>query len=142
MLIMKLKQFNDNWDVLVNFFPEGWEEKARQSGALVRLRKIKSVSQLLRLLFIHLVGGCSMRETVVRAEQGGLPKISDVALFKRLRASSEWLRWMATELLKKRGVNLSPPNWLSDYEVRTVDASIINEPGSTGNFLDCNVINF
>jgi hypothetical protein len=132
MLVMKAQQFNNNWDVLVNFFPEGWEEKARQLGALVRLRKIKSASQLLRLLLIHLVGGCSMREAVVRAEQGGLPKISDVALLKRLRASSEWLRWMATEFLKKRGVSLLPPDWLSDYEVHTVDASVINEPGATG----------
>lgn len=129
---MKVQQLNNNWDVLVKFFPEGWEEKARQLGALVRIRKIKSANQLLRLLLIHLVGGCSMREAVVRAEQGGLPKISDVALLKRLRASSEWFRWMATEFLKKRGVNILPPDWLSDYQVRTIDASVISEPGSTG----------
>lgn len=116
----------------MKFFPKGWEEKAMQSGALVRLRKIKSAEQLLRLLLIHLVGGCSLREAVVRAEQGGLPKVSDVALLKRLRASSEWFRWMATELLKKRGVNIIPPKWLSNYKVRSVDASVINEPGSTG----------
>jgi hypothetical protein len=132
MLIMKVQQFNNNWDVLVQFFPEGWEEQAMQLGALVRLRKIKSASQLLRLLLIHLVGGCSLREAVIRAEQGGLPKISDVALLKRLRASSEWLRWMATEFLKRRGLDIIPPSWLADYQVRTIDASIISEPGSTG----------
>lgn len=132
MLVMKVQQLTNNWDVLVKFFPKDWEDKARQLGALVRLRKIKSANQLLRLLLIHLVGGCSMREAVVRAEQGGLPKISDVALLKRLRASSEWFRWMATELLKKRGLDILPPEWLSGYQVRTVDASVISEPGSTG----------
>ncbi len=73
-----------------------------------------------------------MREAVVRGVQGGLPKISDVALLKKLRASSEWFRWMATELLKRRGVSLTPPDWLSGYEVRSIDASVISEPGSTG----------
>ena len=114
------------------FLPPNWESQAKQLGALKRQRKIKSAGELLRLLMIHLADGCSMRETVVRAKQGGLSFISDVALLKRLRASSEWFRWMASELLKRRGVEILCPDWLSGYEVRSVDASVISEPGSTG----------
>jgi hypothetical protein len=44
-----------------------------------------------------------MREAVVRARQRKLPFITDVASLKRLRKSSEWLRWMSTELIKRRG---------------------------------------
>ncbi|HED05050.1 MAG TPA: IS4 family transposase, partial [Ignavibacteria bacterium] len=67
-----------------------------------------------------------------RAKQDGLISISDVALLKRLRVSSEWFQWLAIELLKRRMISYNPPEWLSKYNVRTVDASVITEPGSTG----------
>lgn len=122
----------EDWNLLLQFFPDGWEEQAKLLGALTRQRKFKSSSDLLRLLMIHLADGCSMRETSVRAKQGGLTSVSDVALLKRLRKSEEWFRWMAVELLKKRGIRNDPPEWLSNYTVRSVDASVITEPGSTG----------
>ncbi|NIP32537.1 IS4/IS5 family transposase, partial [Candidatus Saccharibacteria bacterium] len=122
----------DNWEFLSTFFPPDWEDKARQLKALTRMRNLKSPGDLLRLLLIHLGDGCSMREASARAKQGGLPHISAVALFKRLRSSSEWLRWMCLELLKRRGLFCNPPDWLSDYNVKSVDASNVSEPGSTG----------
>jgi len=121
-----------NWKVLVQFMPTGWEEKAKELGAMTRQRKISSAETLLRVLLIHLADGCSLRETVVRAKQGGLVDISDVALLKRLRASSEWLRWISSTMLLQLGGTVQKPNWLSDFNVRIVDASIITEPGSTG----------
>lgn len=122
----------EDWDLLAQFFPDGWDEQAKLLGAVTRQRKFKSASDLLRMLMIHLADGCSMRETSARAKQGGLADVSDVALLKRLRNSGEWLRWMAVELLKRRGVTIDPPEWLSNYTVRSVDASVITEPGSTG----------
>lgn len=95
-------------------------------------RNLASAETLLRLLLIHLADGCSLRETVVRAREGGLADISDVALLKRLKSSGEWLRWMAVQLLRRRGVLEIPPVWLSDYRVRAVDATVVCEPGSTG----------
>ncbi len=56
---------------------------------IARLRKLKEASDILRLLLIHPADGCSLRETTVRAHQGGLVKVSDVALLKKLRVSSE-----------------------------------------------------
>ena len=44
------------------------------------------------MLLIHLGGGHSLRETVLRARQAGLAELSDVALLKRVRKSGEWLR--------------------------------------------------
>jgi len=72
------------------------------------------------------------RETVARAREGKLADISDVALLKRLRAASEWLRWMALELPARRGCALEQPDWLAGYRVRSVDATIVREPGRTG----------
>lgn len=126
------KRYDEDWDVLMQFFPKNWEEQAKALGALTRQRKFKSANELMRLLLIHLADGCSMREAVTRAAEGGLTSVSDVALLKRLKLSSEWLRWMASELLKRRGFDIDPPKWLSDYRVKSVDASVITEPGSTG----------
>jgi transposase len=129
---MKTNTYIGEWDLVKQFFPKGWEDRAKELGALTRQRKFKSASDLLRLLLIHLADGCSLREATTRAKYGGIVSISDVAMLKRLRASSGWFRWMAMELLKTRGLSLEPPNWLSKYNVRTVDASVITEPGSTG----------
>lgn len=129
---METRIYQKNWELLTQFFPEGWECKAKDLGAITRLRKFSSVSDILRLLLIHLADGCSMREASARAKQGDLVDVSDVALLKRLRLSSEWFRWMSMELLKRRGLKLDPPQWIEQYNVRSVDASVISEPGSTG----------
>jgi hypothetical protein len=127
------RAWNENWQCLQRFLPDGWEEMARTLGAWRRApRSISSTEALLRLLLIHLADGCSLRETVVRAQQGNLASISDVALLKRLRASGEWLRWMAEGMLRRHGAPLVRPVWLENYRVRAVDASIVCEPGSTG----------
>ena len=123
---------NEDWEILSTFFPVGWNDQAKKLGAFSRARNIKSSNVLLQILLIHLVEGCSLRETVTRAKQGNLADISDVALLKRLKSSSDWLRWMSLEMLKQQEVNLFCPSWLKDYNVKSVDASVITEMGSTG----------
>jgi hypothetical protein len=124
---------NENWQCLKKFLPDGWEEMAQPLGVWRRRpRSIASTEALLRLMLVHLADGCSLRETTVRARKGGLADISDVALMKRLQASGDWFRWMALQLLQQRGAPCTPPSWLADYKVRTVDASVVCEPGSTG----------
>ena len=102
-------------------------------GAFTRQRGIKSVAILLRILLIHLADGCSLRESVARAKQGKLANISDVALLKRLRNCAEWFRWMSGELIANRGsVVAASMSWLNEYQIKSADASVITEPGSTG----------
>jgi hypothetical protein len=123
---------DQDWRLLQGFLPSGWKEKAKELGALTRRRGIKNPESLLRVLLIHLADGCSLRETVVRAKLGNVAEISDVALLKRLRSSSRWLQWIAVEMLKQLGGPVEKPEWLSGFNVRLVDASVITEPGSTG----------
>jgi hypothetical protein len=125
-------KIDENWKFLLQFLPEGWEQKAKELGAVTRQRKIISAEILLRILLIHLADSCSMRETVVRAKEAKLAEISDVALFKRLKASSEWLRWISVNLAEKVHGIAKKPSWLEKFNVRIVDASVITEPGSTG----------
>lgn len=129
---MKRCYADANWSTILRFLPVGWEEQAKALGALRRLRKVSSAEKLLRVLMIHLVDGCSLRETVTRACQGRLAVISDVALFKRLKTASEWLRWLAVGLLAHRRCLTERPKWLQDYRLRCVDATVVCEPGSTG----------
>ena len=61
----------DDWSVICQLLPLGWEEAARTTGALRRVRGIRDARTLLRVLLIHLAGGCSLQETVLRAKRAG-----------------------------------------------------------------------
>jgi hypothetical protein len=118
----------ENWPLLCQFLPAGWEEQARRSGALTRARGIAGAESLLRILLIHLANGHSLVETALRAREAGWGQMSAVALFKRLRASEQWLRWLAEGMRAARG--WQPPR--GARRVRAVDATTVSEPGSTG----------
>lgn len=122
----------EDWETLISFLPEGWREKAKELGALRRLRNFKDSESLLRVLLIHFIDGCSLRETVVRARLGKIAEVSDVALLKRLKQSGEWLRYMATELMQRWIPKLPSDVFPTGLNVRVVDGSHISEPGSTG----------
>ena len=116
----------EDWRVLRSLLPLGWRELGRSSGALKGLRRDKSAEVSLRVLLLHLGCGHSLRETSVRARASGLARLSDVAVLKRLRKSSEWLRGLCALLLRERG------GAGGGLEVRAFDATTVREPGPTG----------
>jgi hypothetical protein len=123
----------EDWQIVLRVLPSGWPDKVRELGALRRYREFPDAATLLRVLLIHLAEGCSLRETAVRAAEGQLVTVSDVALLKRLRVSGEWFRWMGEELMR-RWMTVRPVRPLLDagLRVRIVDGSTVNEPGATG----------
>ena len=119
----------EDWDLLVSFFPANWRHLAPLSGALKGLRRDKSEENLLRVLMLHVGCGFSMRETVVRAKQAQLAELSSVALFKRLRKSKDWLYRLCWALFEERGLRIqTPPN----QRLRLLDSTQVKEPGKTG----------
>ena len=120
---------NDDWDLLLTFFPGNWRDLATETGALKGLRKNGSAESLLRTLLIHLGCGHSLRETVVRAREAGLADLSDVALLKRLRKSRDWLHALCVALFREHGIAVSAGE---GFQVRTFDATTVQEPGRTG----------
>jgi hypothetical protein len=122
----------DDFDYLVRLLPAGWEEQAKALGALRRCRKIPDARALLRVLLIHLAEGCSLRETAVRASQGGVAEVSDVAIMDRLRQSAEWFRWMSSELMKTWDIRPPADVYGPSRRVRIVDGTRVKEPGPTG----------
>jgi hypothetical protein len=51
-----------------------------------------------------------------------------VALFQRLRAAEQWLRWIADRLWQRHPT----PESLQGYRARAIDATIVSRPGSRG----------
>lgn len=123
----------DDWQIVLRVLPAGWENKARELGALQRCREFPDAATLLRVLLIHLAEGCSLRETAVRAAEGQLVKVSDVALMKRLKVSGEWFRWMGEAMMRRWVTPRAAQALLGEGQrIRVVDGSIVNEPGATG----------
>lgn len=122
----------EDWQCLLSFLPEDWEQMAADTGAFLRLRGFTEASKLLRMLLIHLIDGISLRQTVVQAKQMGLADISDVALLKRLNHSGEWFHTMAHSLM---GQSIREESWKilpAGYDIQLVDATCISKPASEG----------
>jgi len=127
-------QVADDFEYLVSFLPSGWEEKARELGALRRCRKVNDAKTLLRVLLMHVAEGSSLRETAARARKGKLINLSDVAIMDRLRQAGEWFCWMNREMMR-RWVPHHPTRVFGEgVEVRVVDATRVKEPGPTGSW--------
>lgn len=125
-----MKQIHDDeWRLICQMLPEGWEEAARTTGAFRRSRYMTSPGTVLRMLLLHAVHDGGLRETVSLARASGLADISQVALLKRQRTSGDWLAWIAKALCeKRRAATAIPKHW----RIRAVDSTSISGPNSTG----------
>lgn len=123
---------SEDWAVIERFLPDGWEEKAEELGAWQRRRGFRNKEVLLRTLLIHIASGCSLEETAVRAKEADFADVSDVTVLKRLKQSSEWLRWMALGVMEKW---LAPSNQglcSMDLPLKVVDGTTVQEPAAKG----------
>lgn len=103
------------------------ERIAREVGSFQRPREVESASELLQLLMLWSVAGCSLRETALIAEQAGLASISNVGLLKRFAHCGPLVDALLGRLLLSRERRDTP-----GYRVRLVDATTIRGPGSKG----------
>lgn len=117
------------WPYLMSFLAvdEPLDESAKRYGALTRKRRIDSADTLLRLAMVYGFCGLSLRQTAAWAEASDVASLSDVALLKRLRKSSDWLGHLVTTKLASRG------GLVSKYPLRLqlVDASNVSAPGDS-----------
>ena len=84
----------DDWEIVLQLLPAGWQDKARNSGALRRCREFPNAAMLLRVLLIHLAEGCSLRETAARAAEGHLVEVRTLRCLSNSRVSGEWFGWI------------------------------------------------
>lgn len=123
---------DESWEILQQFLPNNLEQSAREHGAFRRARgEIRSASVLLRLILLHVAGGLSLEQSVLRARENKLVNISAVGLFKRLRSAGPWLTWLTEELVKALSTDWDDAMW-KGRPIRVLDATDIEEPGPTG----------
>jgi len=123
---------DESWKILQQFLPSNLEQSAREHGAFKRARgEIRSARVLLRLILLHVAGGLSLEQAVLRARENKLVKISAVGLFKRLRSAGSWLTWLTGESVKALSSDWDDALW-KGRPIRVLDATDIEEPGPTG----------
>src|ERR687891_1253711 len=98
--MLTASQLDRGWNQLLSWFgpAEELEASARTSGALLRIREVKTAGDLLRLALAYGPCGLSLRGTAAWAETIGLGSLSDVAVLKRLKASATWLEGIIGQL--------------------------------------------
>jgi hypothetical protein len=109
---------------IIEYLPEGWEEKAKELGAMSRdSGVIRDAGSLLRLNMLYVTndGSFQMAATGLAMTEG--IAISKVAAFKRIRKSAEWLRWLAKEVCASQGASITKPSFLGNRRVKLYDAS-------------------
>lgn len=121
----------EGWEILRAWLPADLAGLARRHGFAERASGLQAAEVWLRLLLMHAGGGLSLEQTVLRARELGLAKISAVALFKRLRRAGPWLEELTRQLLAARPV-ARPAEEEWQQRVVVVDATDVQEPGSTG----------
>jgi hypothetical protein len=53
-MLQGMDEWKTGFEQLLSVMPEGWENKAKELGALARGRKIKNAVDLPRLVFLYL----------------------------------------------------------------------------------------
>ena len=132
MLRMLDDALPEEWEIIRGWLPRDLNALARQHQFFQRARGLTDGERWLRLILMHVSGGLSLEQTALRARELGLADISGVALFKRLRKAEAWLRSVCRHLLAEQQKRLGRSLWPRDYRVRAIDATNVQEPGSTG----------
>jgi hypothetical protein len=121
-----------DWQTLATYLPADLEESARRHRFVRRSTGRHDAQMWLRLILMHAAGGLSLLQTVTRARVRRWADVSAVALHKRLRTAGPWLEALTRHLVGAQRRALDGMPALKGKVLRIVDATDIQEPGSTG----------
>ena len=125
-----VKYFEDQWKFLLDMLPRGvdLETTARETGALVCPRVIRTAETLLRIVLGYCCCEMSLRGTSLWAQRLGLGRLSQVAVLKCLQRSAAWLgQLLGAKLAERAGCAA-----VGGVRLRLVDATTASGPGSRG----------
>jgi len=119
---------------LLKHLPLGWEEKAKELGAMQRESGvIRSAESLLRLNMLYITNEGSFQMAAMGMALTEEIVMSKVAAFKRIAKCGGWLRWIAKELCTAQGATIEKPAFLGERQVKLVDASDETTKGKNKN---------
>ena len=120
-----------DWEGVCKYLPAGWEEQAFDLGAMSYVRKF-GPETLLQTCLLHLAGPTSLRQTAAYAKLTGLAEVSSIAFHKRFKKTGAWFQWMAEQIMKMNLERESTPADTEKRQMRIIDATTIQPPGSLG----------
>lgn len=120
----------EDWQRMLKRLPGEWQAQACKLGAWQRLRKLTSVSDLLRALLVYAACGYSFGQLGIWATLVGVGCLSERAWRKRVERAQEWIKWLLGALIGSQAC----PGWLPRISGRIllVDASRLKLPAGSG----------
>lgn len=120
----------EDWQRMLKRLPENWEEQAVRLKAWQRVRKLASVTDLLRALLVYAACGYSFQQLGIWATLVGLGCLSERAWRKRVENAQAWISWLVGALIGSQ----ASPDWLPKMAGRLllVDASRLKIPAGSG----------
>lgn len=125
-----MKEKISGYEKIISLMPAGWEDKARELGALTRSRKIQTASDLLKLNLLHLTSGGSFGGTSAMLKISEGLELNKNAVYERICKSGKWLKWLCQNFCRNSGFVVDKPNWLADRRICLVDATEEAKRGS------------
>ena len=108
---------------IIEIIPDGWEEKAKEFGAISRSRQIKNAEELLRINLLYLTSGGSFGKTSAMLKMTEEIKLNKNAVYERIIKSADWLQRLCENISRNTGLIAEMPKWLKDKRVCLLDAS-------------------
>jgi hypothetical protein len=99
-------------------------KSARATKAFLRPRAIASAVDLLRIVLAYCLSHAGLRSTAAWASAIDLADLSNVALLRRLRASSDWLGFLVGQALARQAPKLGHGRF-----IRIVDGTSVPKAG-------------
>jgi len=125
-----MKEEGSRIEKITELLPEGWREKARETGAITRSRKIKTPEELLRLNLLYQTSGGSFGKTSAMLKFTEENSLNKNAVYERILKSKEWLRWMCENTCRETGYLAPRPEWLEGKTVCLIDGTNESKRGS------------
>jgi hypothetical protein len=122
-MMKNIEEITQNIGEVFCLFAEGWQEKARELGALTRARNIKTAEDLLMLNLLYQTTGKSLGGTSALLKSGRSINLDKNAVYFRIQKSSDWNNWLTQNLCRSVGMIEEKPEFLCEKRIIAVDAT-------------------